>query len=35
MTDNYEEYEDLKLQAAVLQQEIDNLDARLQREAVS
>ena len=35
MTDNYEEYEDLKLQAAVLEQEIDNLDARLQREAVS
>ena len=35
MTDNYDEYEDLKLQAAVLEQEIDNLDARLQREAVS
>lgn len=35
MADNYDEYEDLKFKAAVLQQEIDNLDARLQREAVS
>ena len=35
MLDNYDEYEDLKLKAAVLEQEIDSLDARLQREAVS
>ena len=33
--DHYEEYSDLKTQAAVLEQEIDNLDKRLQREAVS
>lgn len=33
MKDNYDEYEDLKLQAAVLEQEIDSLDDRLQKRA--